>query len=899
MNHEFYKQLIQESPVGYAYHKIICDEQGNPTDYIFLEANKAFEDLTGMKIKNIIGKKVTQIIPDIKKDKFDWISFYGEIALTGVKREFEQYSAPLNKWYRIHAYSPEKNAFIALFSDITNDKNAIEDFKKLNLISEDLLDYKGKTNIYQKITTNFLEISQAKFAAFNLYDDDGKQYTTMAVAGNKSSINKAMDILGIKLDKRKWVHDEIRAEKIKSNIITHFPTLHDLTGNVVPKFVCDVLVKTFGLGEVILIKILKDNLMIGDFTIIMPKNRPFQKENIIEVFARQVGLMIERAKSSEKVKQSEKRFRQVVKNLEVAIVILSTNGIVKDCNERALELLDVKEKALIGRNPKDFLNYVYENGQPLPKNLLPINEIIISKKPITDKVLGFYKSDPKNITWIQVSGTPIFNAKKQIEEVVISFIDFTQIKNFNDKILASEEKYRLLTTQMQLGIALHEIIFDDHHNVIDYRYISINQMFEKMSGLKKKNILGKTMLELFPNTSKNLIETYGKVAITGKPTQFEYFSDRLQKHFSISAYCPKKGQFAVIVDDITEKKQRQQQIEYLSFYDQLTGLYNRRYYEQELKRLDHKQYYPLTLIMADVNGLKLTNDAFGHNVGDLLLQKIATVLKTACRKDDFIARIGGDEFVILLPKTNAKNAEEFINRINKIMETESVEKVILSTSMGYAVKKDSSESINDIFIKAEDDMYRHKIAESKSLHSRTVQLIMKTLFERNTREMFHSERVSQLCKEIGLAMNLPKNKVDELKIAGLMHDIGKIGVPESIINKPARLTDDEWNEMKRHPEIGYRILSSSSEFSKIANYILEHHEKFDGTGYPKALKGEEISLEARIITVADSYDAMTKGRVYRKAMSKEDAIAEIIRCSGTQFDPEIVKVFVEKVIDKI
>jgi HD-GYP domain-containing protein (c-di-GMP phosphodiesterase class II) len=142
-------------------------------------------------------------------------------------------------------------------------------------------------------------------------------------------------------------------------------------------------------------------------------------------------------------------------------------------------------------------------------------------------------------------------------------------------------------------------------------------------------------------------------------------------------------------------------------------------------------------------------------------------------------------------------------------------------------------------------------------------------------------------------MDFDKEDINQIRIAGLMHDIGKIGIEEKILNKPNKLNQEERYELIRHVEIGYRILSSVNEFSEIANHVLEHHERWDGSGYPKGLKGEEISLQARIIAIADSFDAMTTDRPYRGALNEQEAIKELKRCSGTQFDPEIVKIFIE------
>jgi putative nucleotidyltransferase with HDIG domain len=252
-------------------------------------------------------------------------------------------------------------------------------------------------------------------------------------------------------------------------------------------------------------------------------------------------------------------------------------------------------------------------------------------------------------------------------------------------------------------------------------------------------------------------------------------------------------------------------------------------------------------------------------------------------------------------ETNDRDAERIIENINTEITRqagESSESIILSLSIGYAVKTNIIESIDEIFKKAEDDMYRHKLAESSSMRSRTIDLIMNTLYEKNNREMLHSKRVSELCEMIAKRLRLDNNSVSQLRLAGLMHDIGKIGIAEMILNNPGELRDDEWAEIRRHSEIGYRILSAVNEFSEIADCVLEHHERWDGKGYPRGLAGKEISLQARVISLADAFDAMTSDRPYRKALSEEEAIAEIGNCAGKQFDPEIVSIFISNVLNK-
>ena len=293
--------------------------------------------------------------------------------------------------------------------------------------------------------------------------------------------------------------------------------------------------------------------------------------------------------------------------------------------------------------------------------------------------------------------------------------------------------------------------------------------------------------------------------------------------------------------------------------------------------------------MIDVNGLKLTNDAFGHEAGDQLLQRVAQVLKQECRTDDIISRVGGDEFVVLLPKTSHREAELIMKRIYDSIDLQQIDKVVVSVSIGWDTKEKPEQDIKEVFAKAEDFMYRKKITESQTMRNKTIKLIMQTLRDANSWEETHSERVSIISRQIGEAMGLDEEMLGELELSGLMHDIGKVTVSKTILEKPASLTMEEFNEIKRHPEVSYHILKSADVYTRLAEHVLSHHERWDGTGYPRGLSGQEIPLASRIIAVAEAYEAMTGDRTYRDISSHEQAMEELKRCSGTQFDPEIIR----------
>lgn len=418
--------------------------------------------------------------------------------------------------------------------------------------------------------------------------------------------------------------------------------------------------------------------------------------------------------------------------------------------------------------------------------------------------------------------------------------------------------------------------------------------------LSKDLFIGKNISEVMPpDISEKAIMSITKTIATGQLQKFEYNIniDGSQRTYEARMVKSNDNEVLAISRDITSEKQEQEYILKLTYKDQLTGLYNRRYYEEQIEKLSGSEFLPLAIMMVDVNGLKLTNDAFGHHIGDELLKKVAKNLISCDSKGGFACRVGGDEFLMVFPNTDEKEAEYLVDKLYELVSAERLENIVISISAGCQVRTDVSQSIRDTLIKAENHMLRKKIVESQSMRNQTVNIIMQTLNEKNEREKRHSVEVAKWAKEIGVAMGLSVQKVKEIELAGLLHDIGKIAIKEDILNKPGKLTEEEYDEIKRHPESGYHILKSVDEYSSLAQCVLEHHERFDGKGYPKGIKGSQISLIARIIAVADAFEAMIAQRPYRKSLTEEMAIEEIKKNSNTQFDPEVVTAFL-KIFDK-
>lgn len=586
---------------------------------------------------------------------------------------------------------------------------------------------------------------------------------------------------------------------------------------------------------------------------------------------------------------------EVMNKMLDMVIIVDEKGEILVISNHALNILGYKEDELL----KQKIELIMEDNI---KSMFSLEKIRENDNKYYDMKL--LKKDGQKIP-VNISCKQIIDSKiNEFLGAILVFQDISMIhelKRKNQEIF--NEKQRFEITLLSVGDG---VISTDKKGNVKF----INKVGEQLTGWAQEEALDKPLEEVFnvineftrekcENPVLKVIETEEVIGINNQTILISKDGFEISIEDSAAPIRGEDGKISGIVlvfRDYTKKKEERKQIEYLSYNDQLTGLYNRRFYEEELKRIDTERNLPMTIVMADVNGLKLINDSFGHVFGDELLKKVAEVIKKGCRADDIIARLGGDEFIILLPKTDTYEAAQIVRRIKGLASKENVGPIDISISFGHETKCYCEERIGEVFRKAEDHMYKQKLFESPSMRGTTIQAIINTLYEKNKREEAHSHRVSKLCKDMGRALQLSEEEIQEFKTVGLLHDIGKIAIDENILNKSSKLTDDEWKEVKRHPEIGYRILSTVNDLADIAKYALYHHERWDGKGYPKGLKGEEIPFVSRIISIADAYDAMTSDRSYRCALSKEIAIKELLKNGGIQFDPELIRVFIEKVL---
>lgn len=438
----------------------------------------------------------------------------------------------------------------------------------------------------------------------------------------------------------------------------------------------------------------------------------------------------------------------------------------------------------------------------------------------------------------------------------------------------------------------------------NWSIVYINDTASQIFGLDTSRVIGRDIRSLVaPDMGLTFLPVYEEAMNRQQPMIVSAYYPGIDAWYENRVFPAQNG-LSILFTDITEQKRLEKlsnsetdRINHLLTHDRLTGLFNRVFFEEEKDRMEAAGHRPVSIIVGDVNGLKRINNVLGTAAGDDILQVTARIFESCCRSTDIVSRIGGDEFAILLDGANEKAVTCVLARITNALEMYNAgisnDLLRISVSLGAATKSRPEISMDDIQRIADDRMCGSKLLEKRSMHNTVVASIKSTMVAKSRETDEHAERLSALTRRLGEAMGLSPAELNELELFSVLHDIGKIAISDRILNKPSGLTQEEWTQMKKHPEIGYKIAQSSPELVPIAGYILTHHENWDGTGYPNRLAGDEIPLASRILAVADAYDAMTQDRVYRSAMDHSAALAEILRDSGCRFDPSVVNVFTQ------
>ena len=463
----------------------------------------------------------------------------------------------------------------------------------------------------------------------------------------------------------------------------------------------------------------------------------------------------------------------------------------------------------------------------------------------------------------------------------------------------SEERYRALVQKSSEAI----VLIDPETRMV----IESNRHFQELIGYSQAELAEMPVYKFVLGNKEQIDRYYEEILplqheLPVESRQYRHKSGRVVEVERSGAlvHLRWKTVYMVTARDVTERKYIEEKMNYLSYHDMLTGLYNRTYFEEEMLRRDKMGEVGIGLIIFDLDGLKLVNDSFGHEQGDDLLVRTAELIRSCFAESDLVARIGGDEIAVLMNRTAPELIEAAMAKVYAAVEAAQLQpqRIPISLSAGSAYRSDVGVSMRELFREADNKMYRGKLHRSQSTRSAIVQTVMKLLEARDFITEGHADRLQEMLIRLAKAAGLPESRMTDLRLLAQFHDIGKVGIPDRILLKPGALEPDEVIEMRRHCEIGHRIAQSSPDLLPVADWVLKHQEWWNGGGYPLGLAGERIPIECRILSIADAYDAMTSDRPYRKAMSHAAAVAELRRCAGTQFDPELVELFIATCSDK-
>ena len=838
MQNDLCSLFLHKLPMPYAVH--YCEKTADTADdFIFVDVNSCFEDIFRVNKTEIVGQSISQVMPS---ESEEWNSLY--LSLNHEQRRSHNIQI-MGSCCHVSVFIMDSAHYATVFHFVDQEGGAERQRSQADAAHKERID---------------LEV---------IFDSTQDPLFLIEVNGDEFQYirnNKAHQRLtGLQLnDIMRKTPVELLGEETGGFHISHFRKSISTRSPVTFYEVLD--------------------LPAGAKNWRTQITPVFQNGNITHLVGSRVDISDIVALKQER-EQLLRRYQNMFdKHIAIMLIIEPISGRIIDANAAACRFYGYSKKELC-------LMYINEI------NTLPNEEVEKYRLDALQKEKKYFLFPHRlkngEIKLVDVYSYPFyFNNESYLYSIIFDVSD--------------RESYRteLFTEKELLRVTLHSIGDGVVTTDVDGRITGINAMAEEITGWSSSEVIGRPFSDVFilknEKTGEPVEDIVEKVLRTGTIVGLANHTVLVNKWEvevpiadSAAPIRDKTGKLygaIMVFRDVSTEKEHENQIIYLSYHDALTDLFNRRYVEEHLYKLDDPALFPLAVIMGDVNGLKLTNDVFGHLKGDQLLKTVADSIRDNLSDGSIAVRWGGDEFLIFLPQADPSHVKDFIQSIKDTIAERSPDKI--SISFGFSVKENAMQSIQTVFQEAEERMYHQKLLEGKSFRNTIMNMLLATLYEKSHETEEHALRLKTTCTLIGNELGLSLSELNELSLFAMLHDIGKVGIDHNILKKPGALTPEEWAEMKRHCEMGYRITQNAPDLTVVSEYILYHHERWDGKGYPRGLRHVEIPLLCRILAVADAYDAMVNNRIYRKALSEDEAIQELKQNAGTQFDPHIVDIFI-------
>ncbi len=845
-----YRTIFNSAPIGI----MIEDKEGN-----ILDANATMEEFTGINKEELEGSNVLDkfVSPENQEDARENI----DRLLQGEDLQFEiTGSSPRGK--TVHRQLTETRinlpqgdmGILSMHLDITERRKKEKIIEELHEVALNLKDLTRETEV----------LNETIEAAENILDLD---FCSISLAENDQLVPKVYsEKLEGKINKRAIDDSSIAGKTYqqKKSFLVNDTRANSLADPLQSSFLSAISVP---IGE------------YGIFQAAAQTKEAFFRKDLerAELLISHTNAALARIYSQEELEDKNILLTSILESIQDGISVLNPDLTIRYTNSTMQEWY-AENKPLSGK--KCFQAY-HQNKSPCQD--CPVLRSLESGEMEKEVVPG--KTDSE-IDYLELHAYPIFDENNEEITGIVEFVrDITDRKQQKRELELTkfaidradlivmrttsegEVKYANETTVKKLGYSKDELIgIRGEDFIAEADYVDREKFWQKIK------------------ESESIVYEREMITKNGEKFPAEITSQYYQ-------YEEEEFEF-VFARDITERKNKEQEIQYLLYRDPLTDLYNRRFIQEEMQRLDTERQLPISIIMVDINGLKIINDSFGHDKGDELLVKTAELLQETVREEDILARYGGDEFVVLLPQTSEKFARKIVKRIKDKCQKTRNEELTISIGAGVATKEKKHKSLEDILNQADDNMYKDKLVSSRSRKHEVVEGLLNTLAANSSETINHARRMEKLAEKLGKRLGLSESQLNRLSLLATLHDIGKASINKEILTKPEELTEEEWGIIKEHAKRGYKIASASEEFALVAEEILSHHEWWNGQGYPRGLQGEEIPLLARIISLVDAYDVMTNDRPYKKAKSQDEALEEIKNCAGSQFDPNLAEEFI-------